>query len=374
MRAATQLASTMMQVCSDHTGEGTIWPVDANLRPEGKSGPLVRSLASHRGYYDRWAKTWEFQALLKARPVAGDMALGREYVELIGPLVWSAAERDGFVEEVQAMRRRVIEHIPADTAERQLKLGSGGLRDVEFAVQLLQMVHGRADEEVRPPTTLSALARLTERGYVGREDGRSLHEAYSFLRTLEHRIQLYQLRRTHVVPEDEAALRRLGRSLGYTREPILELDKQWNYHRREVRRLHEKLFYRPLLSAVARIPGDGVGLSPEAAKARLAALGYLDPKAALRHLEALTAGVSRTAQIQRTLLPAMLQWFADAPDPDAGLFGFRQDLRGAQGDAVVPASAPRRGRGGPADGAGPGDQPLRDRPAPARAAGRGAAR
>ncbi len=324
MRAATQLASTMMQVCSDHTAEGTLWPVDANLRPEGSSGPLVRSLASHRGYYDRWAKTWEFQALLKARPVAGDMTLGREYVELIGPLVWSAAERDGFVEEVQAMRRRVIEHIPADTAERQLKLGSGGLRDVEFAVQLLQMVHGRADEEVRPSTTLSALARLTERGYVGREDGRSLHEAYSFLRTLEHRIQLYQLRRTHVVPEDEAALRRLGRSLGYTREPILELDKQWNYHRREVRRLHEKLFYRPLLSAVARIPGDGAGLSPEAAEARLAALGYLDPKAALRHLEALTAGVSRTAQIQRTLLPAMLQWFADAPDPDAGLFGFRK--------------------------------------------------
>ena len=252
MRAATQLASTMMQVCSDHTGEGTIWPVDANLRPEGKSGPLVRSLASHRGYYDRWAKTWEFQALLKARPVAGDMDLGREYVELIRPLVWSAAERDGFVEEVQAMRRRVIEHIPADTAERQLKLGSGGLRDVEFAVQLLQMVHGRADEEVRPPTTLSALARLTERGYVGREDGRALHEAYSFLRTLEHRIQLYQLRRTHVVPEDEAALRRLGRSLGYTREPILELSKQWNYHRREVRRLHEKLFYRP--AALGRGP------------------------------------------------------------------------------------------------------------------------
>src|SRR4029079_14692280 len=91
-----------------------------------------------------------------------------------------------------------------------------------------------------------------------------------------------------------------------------------------VRRLHEKLFYRPLLSAVARIPGDGAGLSPEAGEARLAALGYLDPKAALRHLEALTAGVSRTAQIQRTLLPAMLQWFADAPDPDAGVFGFRR--------------------------------------------------
>ncbi|MET0999904.1 MAG: bifunctional [glutamine synthetase] adenylyltransferase/[glutamine synthetase]-adenylyl-L-tyrosine phosphorylase [Marmoricola sp.] len=323
MRAATQLASTLMQVCSDNTREGTIWPVDANLRPEGKTGPLVRTLASHSGYYERWAKTWEFQALLKARPVAGDMALGREYAEVIGPLVWSAAQREGFVEEVQAMRRRVLAHIPSDGAERQLKLGSGGLRDVEFAVQLLQMVHGRSDEEVRAPTTLSALARLTERGYVGREDGRSLHEAYSFLRTLEHRIQLYQLRRTHVMPEDEASLRRLGRSLGYTKEPVRELDKQWHYHQREVRRLHEKLFYRPLLSAVAKVGGE-TRLSPEAAKERMAALGYLDPNAALRHLEALTAGVSRTAQIQRTLLPVMLEWFADAPDPDAGLFGFRR--------------------------------------------------
>ncbi len=323
LRSATQLASTMMQVCSDHTREGTIWPVDANLRPEGKSGPLVRTLASHQGYYERWAKTWEFQALLKARPVAGDLELGREYSELISPMVWSAAERDGFVEEVQSMRRRVLDHIPASHAERQLKLGSGGLRDVEFAVQLLQMVHGRTDEEVRPPTTLSALARLTERGYVGRDDGLALHEAYAFLRTLEHRIQLHQLRRTHVMPDDEASLRRLGRSLGYSREPVRELDKQWQYHQREVRRLHEKLFYRPLLSAVAKVSGE-VRLSPEAAKARLAALGYLDPAAALRHIEALTTGVTRTAAIQRTLLPVMLEWFADAPDPDAGLFGFRR--------------------------------------------------
>ncbi len=324
LRMATQLASAMMQVCSDNTREGTIWPVDANLRPEGKSGPLVRTIASHQGYYERWAKTWEFQALLKARPVAGDMELGREYTEVISPMVWTAAERDGFVDEVQSMRRRVLDHIPSSHRERQLKLGSGGLRDVEFAVQLLQMVHGRTDEAIREPATLSALARLTERGYVGREDGRSLHEAYSFLRTLEHRIQLHRLRRTHVVPEDEESLRRLGRSLGYLKNPVDELDKQWHHHRREVRRLHEKLFYRPLLSAVARISGDEVRLSTTAAKERLAALGYLDPDAALRHLEALTSGVRRSAQIQRTLLPAMLGWFADAPDPDAGLFGFRR--------------------------------------------------
>jgi glutamate-ammonia-ligase adenylyltransferase len=323
-RAATQLASQMMQICSDHTAEGTIWPVDAALRPEGTAGHLVRTLASHRGYYERWAKTWEFQALLKARPVAGDMDLGRDYLAMVAPLVWSAAGRDGFVGDVQAMRRRVLQHLPAQEAERQLKLGSGGLRDVEFAVQLLQMVHGRGDPSIQVPTTLSALARLTEGGYVGREDGQAMNEAYAFLRRLEHRIQLYQLRRTHVVPDDDEALRRLGRSLGHYKDPVVELEKEWRHHRREVRRLHEKLFYRPLLSAVARIPGEDVRLSPEAARARLSALGYQDPAAALRHLEAMTAGLSRTAAIQRTLLPVMLEWFADAPDPDAGLFGFRR--------------------------------------------------
>ena len=324
LRAATQLASHLMRVCSDQTREGTIWPVDANLRPEGSRGPLVRTLASHRGYYEKWAKTWEFQALLKARPVAGDLALGQAYVEAIEPMVWSAAERDGFVTDVQAMRRRVIDHIPAHEAGRQIKLGSGGLRDVEFAVQLLQLVHGRADPTLREGATLSALAQLTSGGYVGREDGEKLREAYAFLRTLEHRVQLHQLRRTHVLPEDDASLRRLGRSLGHFSEPVEQLDKQWRYHRREVRRLHEKIFYRPLLVAVAKLPGSGARLSLEAAGARLAALGYADPKAALRHLEALTSGVSRTSDIQRTLLPVLLEWFADAPDPDAGLFGFRR--------------------------------------------------
>jgi glutamate-ammonia-ligase adenylyltransferase len=323
-RVATQLASQLMQVCSEHTGEGTIWPVDANLRPEGAAGPLVRTLASHRAYYERWAKTWEFQALLKARPVAGDLGLGQAFVDLVEPMVWQVAERDGFVGDVQAMRRRVVENIPAREAERQLKLGSGGLRDVEFAVQLLQLVHGRADPTLRDPATLSALAALTKGGYVGREDGEALTAAYSFLRTLEHRIQLQHLRRTHVVPSDEASLRRLGRSMGYVKEPVKTLDETWAHHRREVRRLHEKLFYRPLLEAVARVPADGVRLTTEAAGVRLAALGFADPKAALRHLEALTSGLSRTAAIQRALLPAMLEWFADAPDPDAGLFGFRR--------------------------------------------------
>ncbi|MGA8210811.1 MAG: bifunctional [glutamine synthetase] adenylyltransferase/[glutamine synthetase]-adenylyl-L-tyrosine phosphorylase, partial [Nocardioidaceae bacterium] len=324
MRAATQLASQLMRICAEHTREGTLWPVDAALRPEGRSGPLVRSLASHQSYYEKWARTWEFQALLKARPVAGDAELGQEYLDRITPMVWSASEREGFVPEVQAMRRRVLEHIPAAHAERQIKLGAGGLRDVEFAVQLLQLVHGRADPEVRTPTTLSALAYLTRAGYVGREDGAALDQAYRFLRTLEHRMQLTQLTRTHVLPGDQSSLRRLARTMGMVKNPVAELDAAWRKHSREVKRLHEKLFYRPLLLAVAQLPTDEARLSPASARQRLAALGYEDPMAALRHLEALTSGVSRRANIQRALLPAMLGWFADGPNPDAGLFGFRE--------------------------------------------------
>ncbi|MFD7012835.1 bifunctional [glutamine synthetase] adenylyltransferase/[glutamine synthetase]-adenylyl-L-tyrosine phosphorylase [Streptomyces sp. NPDC059928] len=324
LQAATRLASHLMRICSETTVEGVIWPVDANLRPEGRNGPLVRTLSSHLAYYQRWAKTWEFQALLKARPVAGDAELGREYVEAVSPLVWMAADRDNFVGDVQKMRRRVVDNIPAAQVERELKLGPGGLRDVEFAVQLLQLVHGRSDATLHSATTLDALAALAAGGYVGRADAAQLDEAYRFLRAMEHRIQLYRLRRTHLVPEDEADLRRLGRSLGLRTEPVASLNKEWKRHASVVRRLHEKLFYRPLLDAVAQLAPGEIRLSARAAGHRLEALGYADPAAALRHLEALSSGVSRKAAIQRTLLPVLLGWFADSADPDAGLLGFRK--------------------------------------------------
>ncbi|MGY4921354.1 bifunctional [glutamine synthetase] adenylyltransferase/[glutamine synthetase]-adenylyl-L-tyrosine phosphorylase [Streptomyces sp. 900105755] len=324
LRSATRLASHMMRICSETTVEGSIWPVDANLRPEGRNGPLVRTLSSHLAYYQRWAKTWEFQALLKARPVAGDPELGQEYVAALEPMVWKAAERDNFVADVQKMRRRVVENIPAAEVDRELKLGPGGLRDVEFAVQLLQLVHGRTDATLRSGTTLDALQALAAGGYVGRADAVQLDDAYRFLRSMEHRIQLYRLRRTHLVPEDEADLRRLGRSLGLRTEPVTELIREWKQHTGVVRRLHEKLFYRPLLDAVAQLAPGETRLSAEAARERLEALGYTDPAAALRHLEALASGVTRKSAIQRTLLPVLLGWFADSADPDAGLLNFRK--------------------------------------------------
>jgi glutamate-ammonia-ligase adenylyltransferase len=312
-----------MRICRE-----AAWEVDAALRPEGRAGALVRTVNGHRSYYEQWASTWEFQALLKMRPVAGDPDLGRAYVDALWPLVWKAGDRPGFVAEVQAMRRRVEENIPPAQADRELKLGRGGLRDVEFAVQLLQLVHGRVDPSLRVGGTIPALMALRAGGYVGRDDADTLIASYRFLRTVEHRLQLLRLRRTHLLPDDEQQLRWLARSLGYKPDQrgdaVAVLRAELALHTREVRRLHEKLFYRPLLSAVARVPGEHLHLGSQAAGDWLRALGFADPDGALRHLAALTGGVSRSASMQKYLLPVLLQTFASCADPDAGLLAYRQ--------------------------------------------------
>src|SRR5690606_13620953 len=146
---ATFLARETMRGIAELAIEPPLWEVDANLRPEGKAGALVRTLDSHLAYYERWAESWEFQALLKARPLAGDRELGERYVTGVAPMVWSSASRENFVESAQRMRERVTAHIPSDEVDIQLKLGPGGLRDVEFTIQLLQLVHGQVEPGVR---------------------------------------------------------------------------------------------------------------------------------------------------------------------------------------------------------------------------------
>ncbi|GEK81485.1 bifunctional [glutamine synthetase] adenylyltransferase/[glutamine synthetase]-adenylyl-L-tyrosine phosphorylase [Agrococcus baldri] len=319
---ATLLARETTAACTQFQAAPPLWEVDANLRPEGKDGALTRTLASHVAYYERWAKSWEFQALLKARPIAGDAELGAAYDEAVRSMVWESSSRDGFVDSVQRMRERVTEHIPADEVDRQLKLGPGGLRDIEFTVQLLQLVHGADDASVRQRGTLEALDALAARGIVGRSDRDEFGDHYRFLRVLEHRIQFWRMRRTHLMPEDDDELRRLARTAGLG--SAKELLAQWQAVRRAVRTLHERIFYRPLLSVVASLDRDDVHLTPEAAQRRLQASGYVDPKGALGHIAELTGGHTRRAQIQRLLLPVLLGWFAEGAVPDMGLLAFRR--------------------------------------------------
>lgn len=344
-RIGTKLGTTLQRVCQSviaGVAEPALWQIDGGLRPEGKDGPLVRRLESHRAYYEQWAQNWEFQALLKARPVAGDPDLGRDYMAMTRPFVWSAAKRDNFVYDCQRMRGRVEDLIAEPLKDREIKLGKGGLRDVEFTVQMLQLVHGRVDGTLRTAGTLESLQRLSDGGYVSRKQAARLAWAYRFERVMEHRQQMWALKRTHLFPDMGPAsnrgglerkravdveqlnrnpeLRRLARAFGMHAEELVE---RYDETRREVRRLHMDIYYRPMLP-IAASDGDSVVLREEVALERFESIGFEDPAAAIRHVRALTAGVTRAAKINRILLPAVLQWLGQGQNPDMGLLGWRK--------------------------------------------------
>lgn len=322
MEIATKLATRMMRTMDGSGVEPALWQVDPNLRPEGKSGALVRTVESHVAYYERWAQNWEFQALLKARYAAGSAELAESYLAKIRPMVWAATGREGFVESAQKMRERVTDHIPSEEVDRQIKLGPGGLRDVEFTVQLLQLVHGRTETSVRVTDTLGAISALANAGYMGRTDAEIFTQHYKFLRAIEHRIQFSQMRRTHLMPESEIAIRSIARGINpkWTGDTLLS---RWEQVKQEVRLLHQKVFYRPLLSALAKL-GDAATLTSDQIVDRLRAIGFIDPMAALGHINALTSGLSRRAAIQKQLLPVLLEWFAAGTEPDSALLAFRR--------------------------------------------------
>ena len=324
--ASARVASEMMRVAS-----AAFFQVDAGLRPEGRNGELVRTVESHIAYYQRWAKTWEFQALLKARAAVGDAELGERYLAALMPMVWAACQREDFVTDVQAMRRRVEQLVPADVRGRELKLGSGGLRDVEFAVQLLQLVHGRSDESLHVASTVDALAALGEGGYIGREDAANMTASYEFLRLLEHRLQLQRLKRTHMLPEetDDEAVRWLARAAHIRPDGRHDaagmLREQLKHQNVRVSRLHAKLFYQPLLESIGPAGLDVAhGMTSEAAERQLAALGYEGPQTALKHMSALVNQSGRRGRVQSVLLPRLLDWMSYAPDPDSGLLAYRR--------------------------------------------------
>ena len=323
---SARVAGEAMRVAS-----AACFAVDAGLRPEGRSGELVRTVESHIAYYERWAKTWEFQALLKARAAVGDAELAERYLAALMPMVWVACEREDFVVEVQAMRRRVEQLVPSEVRAREIKLGSGGLRDVEFAVQLLQLVHGRGDESLHVASTVDALAALGEGGYIGREDTANLTASYEFLRLLEHRLQLQRLKRTHLLPEvdDEEAVRWLARAAHIRPDGRHDaagvLRDEIKHQNLRVSSLHAKLFYQPLLESITPAGLElANGMTSVAAERQLAALGYEGPQTALKHMSALVNQSGRRGRVQSVLLPRLLNWMSYAPDPDAGLLAYRR--------------------------------------------------
>jgi [glutamine synthetase] adenylyltransferase / [glutamine synthetase]-adenylyl-L-tyrosine phosphorylase len=310
--------------------------VDADLRPEGRDGPLARTLGSYRSYWERWAEPWEFQALLKARPVAGDAELGDAFSSAAQERVWGKAFDADALRYLRSMKARAEGELARrHLTDREVKRGRGGIRDIEFAVQLLQLVHGRHDTGIRSPTTLTALADLADAGYVGADDASSLAESYRFLRAVEHRLQLVDEQQVHAVPTDRAALTRLARVMGYRDSLGLDapalLTADLRQHQATVRSIYERLYFRPLLEAFAVVPatGDG-GLSAEAAETRLTAFGFTDMERTRVALRELAGGLTRSSRLMQQMLPLLLGWLSESPDPDLGLLGLRRLSSGEQ--------------------------------------------
>jgi glutamate-ammonia-ligase adenylyltransferase len=302
----------------------TCFRVDADLRPEGRNGPLTRSLESYQAYWDRWAQPWEFQALLKARPVAGDAELGAAFAERAATEVWRRPFGADEIRSLRDMKARAEDVVARKgLATREIKLGPGGIRDIEFAVQLLQLVHGRADPALRGANTLDVLHELASAGYVDQRDAAELASAYRFLRTVEHRLQLVDEQQVHRVPDDAAVRDHLARVLGHRDRPhasaVEQFDAELRRHQTTVRAIHERLYFRPLLEAFT-----GSSAMPAAAIGeRLAAFGFADADRTRTALAELTTGLTRSSRLMQQLLPLLLEWLSDSPDPDLGLLGLR---------------------------------------------------
>lgn len=327
--AATQAAHDLLALLTAFSPEGQAYRVDANLRPEGAAGPLVRSVDSYLEYLARWAEPWELQALIKARFVAGDRAAAERLLAGAEPFVYATDVGPERVAAIRKMKERVESHALKRTRKGasehdDVKLGPGGIRDIEFSVQLLQLVHGGADPSVRERATLDALAALVDGGYVAEDDGAGLAVAYHWLRAVEHRLQLWQERQVHRLPADPGERARLARTLGFRDSPLRSAASGFEERHRavlaDVRGRFEKLFYRPMIEALAE--GAGPRLSPGAVKERLKILGFRDVERAARTLDGLVSGTSRRAKLFRVLTPALLRFLAGAPLPDEGLFAF----------------------------------------------------
>jgi glutamate-ammonia-ligase adenylyltransferase len=334
--AAARAARDVLSLMARPTAEGIVFRTDADLRPEGRSGPLSRSLDAYAAYYDRWAQHWEFQALIKARVVAGDRDLGERFLERVAPFVWPEVLNPDAVREIRAMKARAEgEMRRRGLSDRELKRGTGGIRDIEFAVQLLQLVHGRHDTSLRSRNTLEALGQLGRAGYVEHDDARRLDRAYRSLRTVEHRLQLWDEQQTHTLPSDLEGRTRLARVLGYrdraNASAVEQFDASQRAQQAAVRSIHEKLFFAPLLEALA---GTGP-LSLAAAEERLVAFGFVDVAQARAGLHELTAGLTRRSQLMHQLLPLLLEWCSEAPDPDLALLQLRRLVEGPMRSATM---------------------------------------
>lgn len=328
----TQLAQKLTRALSDQIAGGRVFRVDLRLRPDGLNGPVVNSLPNMLVYYESWGQTWERAALLKARPIAGDIALGEQFLRGIEPFVFRRYLDFTTIEDLKDMKARIERELhKSERGQRNVKLSRGGIREIEFVTQVLQLIHAGKDPHVRERKTLRALDRLVEGHYLSAADRDTLQTAYRFLRHVEHKIQVFQDRQTHTIPTDEAEVRVLARRLRLRGQD--EVAVFWELlqgHREAVNQIFRSLFYAPEeRDADPQAEEIRVFLEEleheEQALWRLQQLGFQDLKHSYQYAQLLHNGPSyapatpKRRKILYALAPMLFQEVSRAADPDRAL-------------------------------------------------------
>ena len=327
----TRLAELITRALQEVTAAGFAFRVDLRLRPEGVNGPIVNALNDALLYYEAYGQTWERSAMIQARPIAGDLGLGERFLREVQPFVYRRYLDFTTIADMKDMKARVESQLAAKGAQGNVKLGRGGIREIEFLVQVMQLVHGGRDERVRGRGSLPTLARLTAAGYLPADEGEALMAAYRFLRNVEHKIQIVHQRQTHTIPTDEYEQQTLARRLGYRGDDAVgRFRADMSRHTERVRRAFEKLFYEPAAETRRAADTEVVELLQEledrsTSCARLQGLGFTHPETSYEDLLLLRDGpVSARARRQRRqvlydIAPSLLRTILKSADPDLAL-------------------------------------------------------
>src|SRR5213078_1337622 len=245
-----RLGNKILETFSTPHPEGSLFRVDLRLRPEGSAGPLARSLESMENYYAGFGETWERLALIKARGIAGNRELAYEFLRQHQPFIFPKSPTRDVLEEIGSIKRRIERDIVGrENIERDVKLGAGGIREIEFVVQALQLLHGARNAFLQETGTLKVLPVLADLELLSHQEARTLEDAYRFLRSVEHRLQIEAEQQTHTVPENSDALRRLSRSLGFS--SAQKFNALLREHMQKVRAIFRRVISTPKGAAPA---------------------------------------------------------------------------------------------------------------------------